>query len=196
MTTVWFYPLYTGWYFPEQPPSFQLPSEAFTWAFSRFAKDGLYNICGTDNLPEFIFHVGRYTTPRSNMKKIIPPCNQHKVSSIETSFFKEVQCYNAADTDLISNSTYVRCSLLLVENCLSTFRDNPPDYQLSSKSIYKHKSKCYRGQEQEALYSRLTVLTSMLNNQIDFIRVEKRFIYLKNNSYCDLGKPGILAHEM
>ncbi len=41
---VLFYPLYSGWDFPEYPFLFKNPNQAACWAISRFKRDGLGNV--------------------------------------------------------------------------------------------------------------------------------------------------------
>ena len=57
-----YYPLYSGWSFPSMPHFFLTPTEACSWALSRFKRDGLSNIWGNGIYPEFIKFVGVIVT--------------------------------------------------------------------------------------------------------------------------------------
>ncbi len=50
---VLYYPLYSGWDFPEYPFLFKKPNKAACWAMSRFKQDCLEKVWGQGNYPQF-----------------------------------------------------------------------------------------------------------------------------------------------
>jgi hypothetical protein len=54
-----YYPLYSGWDFPEYPFLFKKPNEAACWAMSIFKRDGLGNVWGQGKFPQFLSFVGQ-----------------------------------------------------------------------------------------------------------------------------------------
>ena len=68
------------------PHFFGTPTEACSWALSRFKRDGLSNICGYGVYPEFIKFVGVLEIDKSSFKESV----QKDIfsSKKETEFFK------------------------------------------------------------------------------------------------------------
>jgi hypothetical protein len=56
----------SGWSFPSMPHFFLTPTEACSWALSRFKRDGLSNIWGYGIYPAFIKFVGVLVTDNSS----------------------------------------------------------------------------------------------------------------------------------
>jgi hypothetical protein len=55
---VLYYPLYSGWDFPEYPFLFKKPNKAACWAISRVKRDSLGNVWGQGKYPQFLSFVG------------------------------------------------------------------------------------------------------------------------------------------
>jgi hypothetical protein len=68
-----YYALYGGWAFPKTPYLFQTPLEACCWCISRFKRDGLSNIFGINNFPEFLNYIGVITTEDKNVEDCSVP---------------------------------------------------------------------------------------------------------------------------
>lgn len=70
---VMFYPLYSGWAFPDLPILFKEPGQAMTWSLGRFKKDCLSNIFGPGSYPGFMMFVGCiHISPKSLVKSAMP----------------------------------------------------------------------------------------------------------------------------
>ena len=54
---VLYYPLYSGWDFPEYPFLFKKPNMVVCWAMSRFKQDGLGNVWGQGQYPQLLSFV-------------------------------------------------------------------------------------------------------------------------------------------
>ena len=55
----YFYPIYGGWQFPEQPFLFKEPAQALSYGLFKFKQDGLVNMWGPDAYPSFARHIGQ-----------------------------------------------------------------------------------------------------------------------------------------
>ncbi len=53
-----YYPLYSGWDFPEYPFLFKKPNKAACWSMSRFKQDCLGNVWGQGKYLQFLSFVG------------------------------------------------------------------------------------------------------------------------------------------
>ncbi len=67
---MYYYPLYSGWTFPEFPFLFRKPTEATCWAMSRFKRDGLGSLWEPLDYPVFLKFVGRVTISNSDIVRV------------------------------------------------------------------------------------------------------------------------------
>ncbi len=70
---MYYYPLYSGWTFPEYPFLFCKPTEATCWAMSRFKRDGLGSLWEPLDYPVFLKFVGRVTISNSDIVRVSSP---------------------------------------------------------------------------------------------------------------------------
>lgn len=181
--TMYFYPIYCGWSFREEPPIFLLPAQALTWQLSRFKKDGLSNIWGPGLYPDFLKFVGTVAVHQSCIKSISLPSN--RPSKIENAFFSNVKFFEVSDSSKIVQSSYTRINEDIFILCSSTMKDTP-DYQASSNSIYRA-TKCTQGSRGDHKFVHSPFLSSKKKSDSKFIMLEKRFEYLKRNEYRNIG---------
>jgi hypothetical protein len=80
-----YYPLYSGWEFPEYQFLFKEPSKATCWAISRFKRDGLGNVWGHIKYPPFLTYVGCVVMMKSDVQGALK--NLTAKSTIEKYFF-------------------------------------------------------------------------------------------------------------
>jgi hypothetical protein len=133
---VLFYPLYSGWDFPEYPFLFKNPNQAACWAISSFKRDGLGNVWGQENYLPFLRFVGQVTMRRSDVKVALesPPIFKSK---IEHSFFSQVIFHVPKKDSILLSSDYVQLSKETFVQCTGVFCNKEADYQQSSRSIYR-----------------------------------------------------------
>ena len=191
----YFYPLYTGWSFPEHVPVFRQPTQAACWSISRFHKDGLANIWGPNNYPDFLHYVGTLILHPSNIAPIPMPSCSGRTSKVEVSFFSGVQFFQVLDNNAVVESHYARLNESIFNQCIASFKPTP-DYHSSSNSIYKFR--CVTSELDAVSLASLQpsvasiCLDRTLRMSTPFIRLESRFHYIKNGHYCDYGKFAIL----
>lgn len=175
---VMYYPLYSGWQFPQFPYMFRYPTEAACWAISRFKRDGLGNVWDPGDYPFFLQFVGRLSIPTIDMYGVSLPCN----SAIEHQFFEGVRFYHPKKECRLLKSDYVKLCPDTFHQCIQGFRKTA-DYLLSANSIYMDKGKCC------CRFITLNRVRSMYNNTLSrklslsagFIRIEAPFKYIKEN---------------
>ncbi len=133
---VLYYPLYSGWDFPEYLFLFKNPNQVACWAISRFKRDGLGNIWGQGKYPPFLRFVGQVKMRRSEVQVALesPPTFKSK---IEHHFFSQVIFHLPKKDSILLSSDYVQLSKETFVQCAQGFCNNEPDYQQSLKSIYR-----------------------------------------------------------
>ncbi len=183
--TTYYYPHYNGWDMPHDPLLFKLPSAALCWALSRFKKDGLSNIFGPDQYPHFMQFIGIAYTSENNVIPTTMPSNK-KPSKIEKRYFYHVEFLQLVDSSSVTTK-YMKCKDLLFQSCLQSMK-SVPDYQSSSTSIYKPNTRCPTSSHEDVEFCHSKLLASKQTSSISFIKLEAKFKYMKQNSYCDHGK--------
>jgi hypothetical protein len=83
-----YYPLYSGWDFPEYPFLLKKLNEAACWAISRFKQDGLGNVWGQGKYPQFLSFVGQVMMKRCEFQVALE--SPTTKSKIENCFFSQV----------------------------------------------------------------------------------------------------------
>jgi hypothetical protein len=132
---VLYYPLYSGWDFPEYLFFFKKPNEAAYWAISRFKRDGLGNVWGQGNYPQqFLSFVGRVMMKRCEVQVALE--SPTTKSKIENSFFSQVIFHLPKENPILLGSDYVQLSKKTFFQCTGDFHTNEPDYQQSANSIH------------------------------------------------------------
>ena len=180
-----YYPLYTGYTFPETPLHFKQPSHVLSWALSRFKKDGLGN-AWVGSLPSFLRFVGVTRVDRTTLR--ITSFSTHRRSSLEGAFFSDVTFYDIIDPTVIPSTNYMQCSDSLYTQCLNTFKTTQ-DYQMSSNSTYTPNRKCIDSTSQDISFHHCPFLSGKKHSSANsFIQLEKKFKYLKENTYIDIGR--------
>jgi len=174
-----YYALYGGWAFPKTPYLFQTPLEACCWCISRFKRDGLSNIFGTNNFPEFLNYIGVITTEVKNVED----CSVPFKSSIERKFFSGVKFYN------IKTSTTIRASYERVELCnLQKITDlfKPTiDFQRSASSTYRS-SNCLSVPFFQSIIEHNDQLSCKMQDSLDnIIRFENVCSAIKDHAFDD-----------
>lgn len=181
--TLFYYPLYTGYSFPEYPPLFKHPSHAAAWAISRFMRDGLSNIWGEKNYPDFMHYVGLIKTRQEGL--VIRGNNllltkKTRSSKIEMSFFEGMIFYTVNDKTKLSKleSGYTRLKSEVFEELTACFNAEA-DYMSSSNSIYKTTKLVVTGPSPDSTqYYKNGFLQQKLNTSTDgFIRTEDKLRY-------------------
>ena len=180
-----YFPHYNGWDMPEVPLFFKHPSFALCWALSRFKRDGLSNIFGTNKYPPFMQYIGIAYTPESNVTSTAMPFNK-KQSKIEKAYFSNVEFFLPVNSSLVQTK-YIKCKDHLYRSCMESMK-SLPDYQSSSNSIYKSNTRCPTSSHKDVEFCFSPFLASKKQPAGSFIKLESKFKYIKNNSYCDYGK--------
>ena len=160
------------------------PSHALSWALSRFKKDGLGN-AWVGSLPSFLRFVGVTRVDPTNLR--ITSFSTHRRSSLEDAFFSDVTFYDIIDPTVIPTTHYMQCSHALYTQCVNTFKTTQ-DYQMSSNSTYMPNRKCIDSTCEDVSFHHCPFLSSKKHSSCNlFIQLEKKFKYLKDNTYTDIG---------
>ena len=174
-----YYALYGGWAFPKTPYLFQTPLEACCWCISRFKRDGLSNIFGINNFPEFLNYIGVITTEVKNVED----CSVPFKSSIERKFFSGVKFYN------IKTSTAIRASYERVELCnlqkITNLFKPTIDFQRSASSTYRS-SNCLAVPIFQSIIEHNDQLSCKMKDSLDnIIRFENVCSAIKDHAFDD-----------
>ena len=184
-----FYPLYSGWDFPEYPFLFKNPNQAACWAISRFKQDGLGNVWGQGKYLPFLRFVGQVKMRRSDVEVLLesPPIFKSK---IEHRFFSQVIFHLPKKDSILLSSDYVQLSKETFDRCTGGFRNKEPDYQQSSRSIYRDEDgfQCHNMTLNRIHKMFDVTLHQKLAKSNGFIRFEDRFKYLKHSPPKNYGK--------
>jgi hypothetical protein len=97
---VLYYPLYSGWDFPEYPFLFKKPNKAACWAISRFKRDSLGNVWGQGNYPQFLSFVSRVMMKRCEVQVALE--SPTTKSRIENCFFSQVTFHLPKENPILS----------------------------------------------------------------------------------------------
>ena len=175
---LYYYGLYGGSSLPEKPILFGEPAQAAAWSLSRFHRDGLANIYGPRQYPEWIYHVGTVTlSTNAELEKVPIPSNRESI--VETSYWKTVPFYSA-NSSSISTSKYTKLNKAKMDEIIATFHPTPC-YQMSSSSIYK--SKCPSSGNGDVNFVKSQSISSRLRSLVGdgnfFIQIEQPFRYIK-----------------
>jgi hypothetical protein len=116
------------------PHFFGTPTEACSWALSRFKRDGLSNICGYGVYPEFIKFIGVLEIDKSSFKESV----QKDIfsSKKETEFFKGCKFLHILNMDN-SILSYERIDPTEFSVLSEKSFHASVDYQFSTNSTYK-----------------------------------------------------------
>lgn len=116
------------------PHFFGTPTEACSWALSKFKRDGLSNICGYDVYPEFIRFIGVLVIDKSSFKESV----QKNIfsSKKETQFFKGCKFLHILNMDN-SILSYERIDPKEFSALSEKSFHARIDYQLSANSTYR-----------------------------------------------------------
>ena len=161
------------------------PSEALCWKLSRFKKDGLSNIWGAEDYPTFMQFIGIVSISASNIRETTMPYNRSP-SKIERGYFSKVKFYEPIDVSTIIVTNYIKCKDHLFNSCIQSMK-SLPDYQSSSNSIYKSNVQCPSSSHQDVEVVHSSFLSSKKLSAIPFIKLENKFKYIKDNTYCNHG---------
>ena len=155
-----------------------------SWALSRFKKDGLGN-AWVGSLPSFLRFVGVTRVDPTNLR--ITSFFTNRRSSLEHAFFSDVTFYDIIDPTVIPTTHYMQCSHALYTQCVNTFKTTQ-DYQRSSNSTYMPHRKCIDSTSEDVSFHHCPFLSSKKHSSGNsFIQLEKKFKYLKDNTYTDIG---------
>ena len=135
-TSMMFYPLYSGRR-EDKIPIFRYASEALSWQISRYFKDAICHSWGDDSYPIWLSFVGGVQDDTSLYNNI----QRTYTSDVEKQYFKATKFFDVTSVDHDFPTLIFDCSQEMFTNCRSTFHSHP-DYQSSSKSIYRSKAKC------------------------------------------------------
>ncbi len=124
---VLYYPLYCGWDFSEYPFLFRKLNEAACWAISRFKQDGLGNVWGQGNYPQFLSFVGQVMMKKCEVQVALESLTTK--SKIENSFFSQVIFHLPKKNQILLSSDYVQLSEKTFFQCIGGFHTNKPNYQ-------------------------------------------------------------------
>jgi hypothetical protein len=129
-----YYPLYSGWSFPSMPHFFLTPTEACSWALSRFKRDGLSNIWGNGIYPEFIKFVGVIVTDNKSFTE----CAKNNLfsSKKEQYFFNGCKFLQLLSTDN-SILSYEQIDITQFSKLSDNLFHPSVDYQMSTNSTYR-----------------------------------------------------------
>ena len=180
---LFFYPLYTGWMFPDSQVIFGSPSEAAAWAISRFKRDGLSNVWGPDCYPEFLHFVGSVST---TSPMVIPMPQSTKTSKIEQSYFGAVSFYTTSIEHVV-HCSYTKLNASLFLKVAHTMKPTQC-YQSSSGSVYRKNMVCPLSTHQDVHFTHSPFLSMKKPPNRGFINLMTKFKYLKSNTYIDHGK--------
>jgi hypothetical protein len=127
---------YSGWDFPEYPFLFHNPNHAACWAISRFKRDGFGNVWGQGKYPPFLRFVGQVKMRRSDVEVLLESPLIIK-SKIEHRFFSQFIFHLPKKDSILLSSDYVQLSKETFDRCTGSFCNKEPNYQQSSRSIYR-----------------------------------------------------------
>ncbi len=130
-----YYPLNSGWNFPEYPFLFKKPNKVACWAMSRLKWDGLGNVWGQDKYPRFLSFVGLVMMKRCEVQVALE--SPTTKSKIENHFFGQVIFHLPKKEPILLSSDYVQLSETTFFQCTGGFHTNEPNYQQSANSIYQ-----------------------------------------------------------
>ena len=193
-----YYGLWGGKLFPERPPLFSSPAQAAAWSISRFHKDGLSPMWGPRNYPWFLSFVGVVVVDAAQIKKVSLHNFVHNAKpeqKLEQPYWSPVDFYSVDDS-FIYSSSYARVKPSKFQDIIETFKATPPCYQSSAGSIYTDNT-CPTSCSSDAEYVYNHSLDRRLSNVKcsggSFIQIERKFVYLKDKGYCNLGE---LHHDV
>lgn len=187
-----YYGLWGGKLFPERPPLFSSPAQAAAWSISRFHKDGLPPMWGPRNYPWFLSFVGVVVVDAVQIKKVRLHNFVHNAKpeqKREQPYWSPVDFYSVDDS-FIYSSTYARVKPSKFQDIIETFQELPC-YHSSAGSIYTDNT-CPTSCSSDAEYVYNHSLDRRLSNVKcsggSFIQIERKFVYLKDKGYCNLGE--------
>jgi hypothetical protein len=124
----------SGWSFPSMPHFFLTPTEACSWALSRFKRDGLSNIWGNGIYPAFIKFVGVLVTDNSSFTE----CAKIDLfsSKIETHFFQDCKFLHLLNMEN-SILSYEKIDPTEFSELSDNLFHASVDYQFSTNSTYR-----------------------------------------------------------
>jgi hypothetical protein len=102
---------------------------------SRFKQDGLGNVWGQDNYPQFLSFVCQVMMNRCEVQAALE--SPTTKSKIENCFFSQVIFYLPKKNPILLSNDYVQLSEKTFFQCSRGFNTNEPNYQQSANSIYQ-----------------------------------------------------------
>jgi hypothetical protein len=197
LSVILYYPLYSGWDFPQYPFLFKKWNEAACWAISRFKRDGLGNVWGQGKYPPFLSFDGQVMMMRSEVQ--VATESPMAKSMLENHFFSQVLFHLPKKEPILLSSDYVQLSKETFLMCTWGFCKNEPDYQQSANSIYRDEGKfsCQRMTINIIDKKFDVTLHQKLAKSSGFIQFEARFKYLKHTPPKNYGKiMGSVQHSL
>ena len=86
----------------------------------------------------------------------------------------------------ILSTDYIKCKDHLFNPCIQSMK-SLPDHQSSSNSIYKSNVQCPSSSHQDVEVCHSSFLSSKKLSATPFIKLEKKWKYIKDNTYCNHG---------
>jgi hypothetical protein len=183
--SVYYYPLYGGWQFPDQPFLFKQPAQALSYGLFKFKQDGLSNMWGQNAYPSFARHVGQVAVCPLQAPLLSVPTRKVK-SEIEKHYFSGVSFYQWSGRITMDNHNYAESSERLFESCCNTMKPTQ-DYLMSTNSIFRSRMRCPSSSSVDVVPGR----SNFLDNKKalgGYIQIEKKFKSIKIRSYESHGE--------
>ena len=181
----YYYPVYSGWQFPDQPYLFKEPAQAICYGLFKFKQDGLSNMWGADVYPSFARHIGQVSIPPGQASLLSVQSRKVK-SSIEKKYFSAVAFHHWSGSLTKDNHNYVNSSDSMFDACCKTMKPTQ-DYFLSSNSVFRSGTSCPTSSSADVLPGRSNFLDNKLASG-GYMQIEKKFKPIKTRSYESHGE--------